>query len=202
MDDDLHGEDREVIKVVLLGDSGVGKSSILQRFVHEKFSRNMQSTVGACYLTRNMDLPEVGRKLTFQIWDTAGQEKYRSLAPMFYRHAQIAIIVFDVTNQNSFNAVKYWESELRNAGPDNYLLIVCANKCDLEHKIDLNLARQTSHSLGALFFETSAKSGVGIDELFFEAGQRIKPQVEASQSSSETLSLRPRAPAPKNGCAC
>ncbi|KAG1688797.1 Ran-binding protein 9 [Nymphon striatum] len=113
-------------------DCGVGKSSIVQRFVNDVFNVNVESTIGASFMTKNLIMNDYVFK--FQIWDTAGQERYRSLAPMYYRGAGSAIIVYDVTNKTSFNSVKSWVHELRQHGSNDLILAIAGNKCDLEDK--------------------------------------------------------------------
>jgi len=123
-------------KVVLLGDSGVGKSSFALRFCQGRFSPFHEVTIGAAFLQQIVRLPD-GSQLKLHIWDTGGQERFRAMAPLYYRDTAGAVIVYDCTDANSFEAVKYWASELRSKGPSNCCLLVAANKIDMEdHVVD------------------------------------------------------------------
>merc|ERR1712205_48184 len=116
-------------KLVLLGDSAVGKSSLVLRFVRGQFFEYQESTIGAAFLTQTVALNDTTVK--FEIWDTAGQERYRSLAPMYYRGAAAAIVVFDITNKESFNGAKSWVKELQRRGDPNVVIALAGNKADL-----------------------------------------------------------------------
>ncbi|XP_070386495.1 ras-related protein Rab-22A-like isoform X7 [Dermacentor albipictus] len=118
-------------------DSGVGKSSILQRFVYNTFNSSAESTIGASFMMKNLVLHD--RTFKFNIWDTAGQERYRALAPMYYRGAGAAVIVYDITSMESFNAVQSWVRELQLHGDPNIALGIAGNKCDLEDHREVSL---------------------------------------------------------------
>jgi Ras-related protein Rab-22 len=120
------------VKVVLLGDTGVGKSSLVLRFVTNTFDKYSESTIGASFMSKLIMVD--GTPIKYQIWDTAGQEKYHSLAPMYYRGAAAAIIVYDITRASSFGTLKAWVRELQQLGPENIVIAVCGNKSDLEDK--------------------------------------------------------------------
>jgi len=119
-------------KLVLLGESAVGKSSLVLRFVKGQFLDFQESTIGAAFLTQTVCLNDTTVK--FEIWDTAGQERYHSLAPMYYRGAQAAIVVYDITNADSFDRAKNWVKELQRQGNPNIVISLAANKVDLESK--------------------------------------------------------------------
>ena len=119
-------------KLVLLGDTAVGKSCIVVRFVRKEFFEFQEPTIGAAFLTQTITLDST--QVKFEIWDTAGQERYRSLAPMYYRGAAAAIVVYDVTNPASFDGAKSWVRELQRRGDPNVVIALAANKADLEDK--------------------------------------------------------------------
>lgn len=119
-------------KLVLLGESSVGKSSLVLRFVKGQFLDFQDSTIGAAFLTQTVCLNETTVK--FEIWDTAGQERYHSLAPMYYRGAQAAIVVYDITNQDSFVRAKNWVKELQRQGNPDIVIALAGNKVDLEEE--------------------------------------------------------------------
>ena len=118
-DDDDEGI--QSCKVVLLGESGVGKTSIISRFINNTFEENLVTTTGASYAGKTMTFDEYnGKTIKFEIWDTAGQEKYRSLTKIFYKDAAVAILVYDITRKDSFNEIKnYWYNQLKDFAPKN-----------------------------------------------------------------------------------
>ena len=119
MDDDFGNEETQVVKVVLLGESSVGKTSIISRFIDDIFNANSITTTGASYATKSMQFKDYKNQIIkFEIWDTAGQEKYRSLTQIFYKDASIAILVYDITNKSSFNEMKdYWYNQIKECAP-------------------------------------------------------------------------------------
>jgi len=118
-DDDNEGEDAKTCKVVLLGESGVGKTSIISRFINDTFDEGLVTTTGASYVGKDMIFQDYNNQVVkFEIWDTAGQEKYRSLTQIFYKDASIAILVYDITNEDSFEEVKnYWYKQIEESAP-------------------------------------------------------------------------------------
>jgi Rab family protein len=154
------------IKLVLLGDSGVGKTSIVTQYVSGTVPENVNPTIGAAFVTKEVSIE--GQNLELLIWDTAGQEVYRGLAPMYYRSALIAIIVYDVTNQESYSSVSYWIRELQTNVEENIVILVCGNKIDLEDKrvVQFQTASALAAERGALYSETSATTNAGVDRMF------------------------------------
>uniref|UniRef100_G3MT14 Uncharacterized protein n=1 Tax=Amblyomma maculatum TaxID=34609 RepID=G3MT14_AMBMU len=177
------------VKVCLLGDSGVGKSSILQRFVYNTFNSSAESTIGASFMMKNLVLHD--RTFKFNIWDTAGQERYRALAPMYYRGAAAAVIVYDITSMDSFNAVQSWVRELQLHGEQNIALGIAGNKCDLEDHREVSLATGESyaHQHGAVFVETSALKATNIQELFMGIAMKV-PVAQGIRQPELKLSLK------------
>ena len=162
-------------KVVLLGDSGVGKTCIITRFVSSSFEANINSTNGASYCTKMVKYEELGKNLLLDVWDTAGQEKYRSLTKYFYKDAAVAILVYDITLKESFENLKeYWYKQIQDNGDKNMVLGVAGNKSDLyeEEAVKENEAREFANSIGAIFGLTSAQNNTGITELFSDVGNR------------------------------
>ncbi|XP_013910062.1 PREDICTED: ras-related protein Rab-5B [Thamnophis sirtalis] len=148
-------------KLVLLGESAVGKSSLVLRFVKGQFHEYQESTIGAAFLTQSVCLDDTTVK--FEIWDTAGQERYHSLAPMYYRGAQAAIVVYDITNQETFARAKTWVKELQRQASPNIVIALAGNKADLANKrmvdyeFDMNPEMTSYNSLTAkLFFVDGA----------------------------------------------
>ena len=192
----------EVVKIVLLGDSGVGKTSIINHFMTGKTSESLKPTVGAAFVTKNIVVD--GHGLELRIWDTAGQEVYRGLAPMYYRSAQIAIIVFDVTNNPSYESVDYWVQELKKNLKGSPVLMICGNKCDLyeDRTIHDTTAKEFAQQNGALYCECSAVNGTGINQLFETAlSKMLRENSEASLSVNNGVDLS-KGSQKKEGCSC
>jgi len=164
---------REVFhsKVVLLGSSAVGKSSLACRFTEGVFDTYREPTIGAAFVTKSVELP--GSIVKLDIWDTAGQERYRALAPMYYRDAGAVLIVYDVTDEYSYEAAQRWFDELE-ARNDTALLALVANKTDLGPQKEVQTqARGYAEDHGMLYFETSAKTGDGVDALFCTVAEKV-----------------------------
>lgn len=160
-------------KLVLLGDTSVGKSCIVVRFAKNEFYEYQESTIGAAFMTQLIDIGECTIK--FEIWDTAGQERYRSLAPMYYRGASAAVIVYDITNKKSFEGAKGWINELKSVHSNDIIIALAGNKNDLEEKraVDRELAESFANSNNILFIETSAKTGHNVNELFLRIAKKL-----------------------------
>ena len=143
-------------KMVLLGDTAVGKSCIVGRFIRNEFFEFQEPTIGAAFSTGKVELEQ--QDVYFEIWDTAGQERYRSLAPMYYRGAQGAMVVYDITSNDSFNGAQSWIRELLSRAPNCFILLV-GNKSDLEENRRVNLedGAELSNKFNLHFFETSVK---------------------------------------------
>jgi len=160
-------------KLVLLGDTAVGKSCLVVRFVRDEFFEFQEPTIGAAFLTQSVALDNATVK--FEIWDTAGQERYRSLAPMYYRGAAAAIVVYDITNKESFNGAKSWVKELQRRGDPNVIIALAGNKADLQNKrrVETEEAKQYSEENGILHMETSAKNATHVKDLFEEIARKL-----------------------------
>ena len=166
-------EKNDAKKIVLIGDSGVGKTCIISRFVSGNFNKNMNSTDGASYATKKLDLPKLKTSINLDIWDTAGQERYKSLTKFFYKDAAMIIMVYDVTLKTSFENLKeYWYKEVQELSEKNFVLGVAGNKSDLYEKeqVSEKEAREYAKSINAVFGLTSAQNNTGIDQLFEDIG--------------------------------
>ncbi|PKI83029.1 Ypt52p [Malassezia vespertilionis] len=155
-------------KLVLLGESSVGKSSIALRFVKDQFDDFRESTIGAAFLTQTVRRDE-DTTVKLEIWDTAGQERYKSLAPMYYRNAHCAIVVYDITEEESLEKAKGWIRELQRHADANIVIALVGNKLDLgdtRRMISTEDGAKYAESEGLMFMETSAKTPTNITELF------------------------------------
>eukprot|EP01083_Nonionella_stella_P093593 262368_1 len=160
-------------KLVMLGYGSVGKSSIVIRFVKGQFSDYQESTIGAAFLTQTVPVQDCTVK--FEIWDTAGQERYHSLAPMYYRGAAAAVVVYDITSQESFHSAKSWIKELQTYGDDGVRIVLAGNKIDREEDREVTAAeaKQYAEDNSLYFIETSAKSNVNIRETFYAIARQL-----------------------------
>nr|BAB29331.1 unnamed protein product [Mus musculus] len=188
------------LKVCLLGDTGVGKSSIVWRFVEDSFDPNINPTIGASFMTKTVQYQNELHK--FLIWDTAGQERFRALAPMYYRGSAAAIIVYDITKAETFSTLENWVRELRQHGPHSMVVAIAGNKCDLTdvREVMERDAKDYADSIHAIFVETSAKNAININELFIEISRRI-PSTDANPASGgKGFKLRRQPSEPKRSC--
>lgn len=161
------------LKVVLIGDSGVGKSSILLRYTDDRFSDHQATTIGVDFKTKFETVQ--GKRLKVAMWDTAGQERYRTLTTTYYRGAHGAILVFDVTRQDTFSSLNAWLDELSNADTGRGLVkLLIGNKVDLPNReVSFEEAELMAKTKGMLYIETSAKTKKGIEDTFQEMIHKI-----------------------------
>ena len=157
------------IKICLLGDVNVGKTSIASRFCKNSFNENYINTIGGAYQQQNIVLNN-GAKIKLHIWDTSGQDRFRSMTNLYYRDAQVAILTYDVTNEQSLDSLNYWLNELNEkVEVDKMLLCLAGNKNDVEvskKTVPTSKGKAFAEEHNLIFYETSAKTGAGVKELF------------------------------------
>lgn len=153
-------------KIVIIGDSGVGKSNLMSRYTTNEFSQDTQATIGVEFMTKSVRIEE--REAKIQIWDTAGQERFRAISRSIYHGAKGAMVVYDITNQSSFDAIPTWLQELRVFVPATCCIFLIGNKCDLEHLrvVKKEVADRFARENGLSFLETSALEKTNVDKAF------------------------------------
>jgi len=160
-------------KVVLLGEGCVGKTSLCLRYVQNAFNDKHLSTIQASFLTKRLNVD--GKRVGLAIWDTAGQERFHALGPIYYRDANGALLVYDITDKDSFLKVQTWVKELRKMLGKEVVLAIAGNKCDLERSrvVSIEEAEQYAESVSAKHYSTSAKLNKGLEELFLDITKRM-----------------------------
>ena len=167
-----------LLKFIVIGDSSVGKSNIISKYKENKFDEKGQPSIGVQFIAKNVVIENTTFRL--QVWDTAGQETFRSMTRIYYKNSSCAFIVYDITEKESFNHVESWISECKKIAPETVLLVLIGNKSDL------NESREVSYEEGLkfaeknkmLFFETSAKNGVNIENIFKKSVENISNNIK------------------------
>ncbi|KAH8514808.1 hypothetical protein Peur_058393 [Populus x canadensis] len=183
-----------LFKVVLIGDSGVGKSNILSRFTRNEFCLESKSTIGVEFATRTLQVE--GRTVKAQIWDTAGQERYRAITSAYYRGALGALLVYDVTKPTTFENVSRWLKELRDHADSNIVIMLIGNKTDLKHlrAVATEDAQSYAEKEGLAFVETSALEATNVDKAFqtilSEIYRIISKKTLSSEESAAPVSVK------------
>ncbi|KAH9842470.1 GTP-binding protein ypt1 [Rhodofomes roseus] len=176
-----------LFKLLLIGDSGVGKSCLLLRFAEDNFTDSYLSTIGVDFKIRTIELE--GKTVKLQIWDTAGQERFRTIAAAYYRGAHGIVVVYDVTDPESFENVKSWLTEIERYASETVKRLLIGNKSDLVEKkaVEYNTAQEFANQIQIPFLETSAKTAANVEEAFIVMSRQIKDSVDSAP------------PAPANG---
>ncbi|KAF9358314.1 hypothetical protein BGX26_002058 [Mortierella sp. AD094] len=197
-----------LLKVIILGESGVGKTSLMNQYVNKKFSNQYKATIGADFLTKEVLVDD--RLVTMQIWDTAGQERFQSLGVAFYRGADCCVLVYDVNNAKSFETLESWRDEFliqaSPRGPENFPFVVIGNKIDMEESkrmISQKRAMAWCQSKGNIpYFETSAKEAVNVEQAFQTiAKNALQQEVEVEIDFPDPIKIDSDT-SKDFGCAC
>ncbi|KAL3231682.1 Ypt/Rab-type GTPase YPT7 [Nakaseomyces bracarensis] len=183
---------KNILKVIILGDSGVGKTSLMHRYVNDKYSQQYKATIGADFLTKEVEL-DGDKVATMQVWDTAGQERFQSLGVAFYRGADCCVLVYDVTNAKSFENIKSWKDEFlvhaNVSTPETFPFVILGNKVDVEDSkrvVSEKAAQELAKSLGDIpLFLTSAKNAINVDTAFEEIAKNALQQNQNDASAFE-----------------
>ena len=162
-----------LFKLILIGDSCVGKSNILLKYLKNQFNENSKTTIGVEFGTKNIIINN--KRIKIQIWDTAGQERYRSITSAYYKGAKGALIVYDITRKNTFDNIDKWITDLKLNGDKNICIIIVGNKSDLneQREVDKELGKKKAEMFKTAFMETSALNGENISKAFEEVIEQI-----------------------------
>lgn len=167
-----------LFKYIIIGDSAVGKSNLLLRYTHNKFNDDYQATIGVEFGAKNLSIKD--KIYRVQVWDTAGQENFRSITRAYYKNSVCALIVYDITRRDSFEHVQNWVEDCKTQTPKTVLLVLVGNKTDLEseRKVSVEEGKQMAEKNGMLFYETCAKNGKGVCEMFDNTVNEIARRIE------------------------
>jgi len=195
-----------LFKLLLIGDSGVGKSCLLLRFADDTYTESYISTIGVDFKIRTIELD--GKTIKLQIWDTAGQERFRTITSSYYRGAHGIIVVYDVTDQVTFNNVKQWLQEIDRYASESVNKLLVGNKCDMTTKkvVDTQAAEEFAKSKNIPFLETSAKNSTNVETAFLtmarEIKQRMGTPIAGGQGRKTGVVIDSQPVQTNDGCSC
>eukprot|EP00754_Rhynchopus_humris_P018341 Rhum_TRINITY_DN14599_c4_g3::Rhum_TRINITY_DN14599_c4_g3_i1::g.102067::m.102067 len=187
----LESDFQYLFKIVLIGDSGVGKSNLMTRYTADEFNVESPSTIGVEFMTKSMKTDN--RDVKVQIWDTAGQERFRAISRSIYHGAKGAMLVYDITNQQSFDNIGIWLQELRAHVQPSAVITLIGNKCDLEAKrqVSKEEGEKFAKENGLVFMETSAKTSHGVDDAFVSTARMIYDKIQKGLLDPAQVAGRP-----------
>ncbi|XP_059504322.1 ras-related protein Rab-3C isoform X1 [Stegostoma tigrinum] len=198
-----------MFKLLIIGNSSVGKTSFLFRYADDSFTSAFVSTVGIDFKVKTVFRNE--KRIKLQIWDTAGQERYRTITTAYYRGAMGFILMYDITNEESFNAVQDWSTQIKTYSWDNAQVILVGNKCDMEDEriVSVERGKQLADQLGFEFFETSAKDNINVKQTFERLVDIICEKMSESLDTDPTVAagkqntkLTENPPPQQQNCGC
>ena len=168
-----------LLKYIIIGDAAVGKSNLLLRYVHGQFKPEYQLTIGVEFGAKNIQIND--KIFRIQIWDTAGQENFRSITRAYYKNSVCALIVYDISSKDSFNNVSTWVDDCKNQSPKTIFLVLVGNKSDLNDKrqVTFEEGQELANKYEMMFFETSAKDGINVEEIFATSAKEISKKIDA-----------------------
>uniref|UniRef100_A0A7N0UAS8 Uncharacterized protein n=1 Tax=Kalanchoe fedtschenkoi TaxID=63787 RepID=A0A7N0UAS8_KALFE len=189
-----------LIKLLLIGDSGVGKSCLLLRFSDDSFTTSFITTIGIDFKIRTVELD--GKRIKLQIWDTAGQERFRTITTAYYRGAMGILLVYDVTDESSFSNIKNWIRNIEQHASDNVNKILVGNKADMDESkraVPTAKGQALADEYGIKFFETSAKTNLNVEQVFFSIARDIKERLSETDTKAEPPTIKISKPDAANG---
>ncbi|XP_044061454.1 ras-related protein Rab-41 isoform X1 [Siniperca chuatsi] len=194
-------------KLVFLGEQSVGKTSLITRFMYDSFDNTYQATIGIDFLSKTMYLED--RTVRLQLWDTAGQERFRSLIPSYIRDSTIAVVVYDITNLNSFQQTSKWIDDVRTERGSDVIIMLVGNKTDLADKrqVSVEAAERKARELNVMYIETSAKAGYNVKQLFRRVAAALPGMDNTPEKSKEDmidikLEKQPEMTVTESSCSC
>ena len=190
-----------LIKLLIIGDSGIGKSSLLQRFADDMYTDTYISTIGVDFKIRTIEIN--GKQVKLQIWDTAGQERFRTIVSSYYRGTHGIILSYSTTDRTSFEQLNFWREDCQRYAPDNVTIALCGTKCDDVQKRQVSVEQGTAYAdkYGYKFIETSAKTAVNVEQLFADIALSIIDTTKLTTKTHNVV-LKPMRPITTNSKCC
>jgi small GTP-binding protein len=191
-----------LVKLLIIGESSVGKSCLLLRFAENKFTESFLTTIGIDFKVRHVEIDD--KKVKLQIWDTAGQEKFRTITKAYYRGAHGILLVYDVTSTESFNQTRQWMQSIQENMVDPVSVIFVGNKCDMARNVTFDEAQELANEFNVEYYETSAKTGDNVEKTFMRLGKLIldeqSQRVQTKAGSSVSLPSKSGRKEKPGGC--
>ena len=177
-----------LFKYIIIGDAAVGKSNLLLRYTHGQFKPEYQLTIGVEFGAKNISI--LNKTYRIQIWDTAGQENFRSITRAYYKNSACALVVYDISNRESFDNISSWIEDCKSQSPQTIFMVLVGNKNDLEDKraVTFEEGQELAEKNKMMFFETSAKTGKNVDEIFFRSAENIAKKIDENYYDLESES--------------
>ena len=188
-------------KIMVLGESKVGKTSLIKRYTKEQFGGVYLTTVGMDFQDKIIEIED--KKIRLQVWDTAGQERFRNVTKSYFQSSHGLLVVYDITDKESFEKINFWIENIKNNAPENAKLILVGNKCDLanERKVTIEDGENKARKYNIKFFESSAKDGTNVNELFFYLANEIyQDEKTKGKDNKKTMQLDSKKKGKKGCC--
>ena len=188
-------------KIMVLGESKVGKTSLIKRYTKDQFGGVYLTTVGMDFQDKIIEIED--KKVRLQVWDTAGQERFRNVTKSYFQSSRGLLVVYDITDKESFEKINFWIENIKNNAPENVKLILVGNKCDLanERKVTIEDGENKARNYNIKFFESSAKDGTNVNELFFYLANEIyQDEKTKGKDNKKTVQLDSKKKGKKGCC--
>ena len=187
-------------KIMVLGESKVGKTSLIKRYTKDQFGGVYLTTVGMDFQDKIIEIED--KKVRLQVWDTAGQERFRNVTKSYFQSSHGLLVVYDITDKESFEKINFWIENIKNNAPENAKLILVGNKCDLanERKVTIEDGENKARNYNIKFFESSAKDGTNVNELFFYLANEIYQNDKTKEKDNKKTMQLDSKKKEKKGC--